>query len=60
MAEKKAKDELTPSEKVKLEAEANNPSAEKYKARAKAFNKKGKNGDPLIGKGTAYEITLNK
>jgi chromosome segregation ATPase len=54
------KDELGASEKKKLEKEANQPSADKYKARAKAFNTKGKNGKPLIGKGTGYEITLNK
>lgn len=55
-----AVDELSASEKAKLEKEANQPSADKYEAKAKAFNKKGKNGKPLIGKGTGYEITLNK
>jgi len=54
------KDELDASEKAKLEKEANQPSADKYEAKAKAFSKKGKNGKPLIGKGTGYEITLNK
>ena len=55
-----AVDELSVSEKAKLEKEANQPSADKYEAKAKAFNTKGKNGKPLIGKGTGYEITLNK
>ena len=55
-----AVDELSASEKAKLEKQANQPSADKYEAKAKAFNKKGANGKPLIGKGTGYEITLNK
>ena len=55
-----AVDELSEVEKARLEEEANNPSKDRYKHKAKAFNKKGKNGKPLIGKGTGYEITLNK
>ena len=55
-----AVNELSVDEKAKLEKEANQPSADKYEEMAKARNKKGKDGKPLIGKGTHFEITLNK
>lgn len=52
--------ELSPEEQAKLEAEANQPSKDKYENMAKAINKKGKNKKPLISKGRNYEITLNE
>ena len=53
-------DELSTSELANLEKEANQPSADKYEEMAKARRENGKNGKPLIGKGTGFEITLNK
>jgi len=53
-------DELSATEKAKLEKEVNSPSADKYEEMAKARKEKGKNVKPLIGKGTGFEITLNK
>jgi len=52
--------ELSANELKALEKEANQPSADKYEEMAKARKEKGKNGKPLIGKGTGFEITLNK